>query len=175
MSDSEIYKESNARIRNRMQFIRELVNRASVMPHMTSEDLSHAREAVSSVDYGERMLFKSLEALHETDPSLAGNIAWAVDHLTGGTLLAASRATLSDSALNAAAHKQAQDARLARQNSAQEIALTNAINKELKGRDPGDRGLAGRILDGVNRTLKDAGHKAVLRDVVGRRLKKMRS
>jgi hypothetical protein len=175
MNNPDVYKDTKTRIRNRVHLIRDLVNRASAMPHMTQEDLCIAKEALNSVEYGERIFFQSIEALHQTNPALAGDIAWAVDHLTAGTLMAASRATLSDSARNAAAYKQAQEARLARQNSPQEVALIDAIEKALNGRDPSTRGMAGKILDRVNQALAAAGHKTVLRDTVGRRLKKLRS
>ena len=175
MSNGESYNEIKARIHSRVQFIRNLVNRASAVPHMTQDDLTVAEEAVSSVEYGERILFRSLEALHSKDADLAGDIAWAVDHLTAGTLLAASRATLSESSLNAAAYKRAEEARLARKNSQQERALGEAIEKVLAGRDPKMRGLAGKILIGVNKALAAAGEDEVSVHVVGRRLKNLRS
>ena len=175
MSNSKIFGETKQSIHNRMQAICDLVDRATVMPHMTQGDISDARAAVNAIEYGEKKFFETLEALHHIDPILAQSMAWAVEHLTGGIAVATNKAALSDSSLNAAAYKQAQDARLARQNSPQEIALAEAIEQALNGRDPIKRGMASQILNSVNQALVAAGHKKVLRDVVSRRLKKPRS
>ncbi|TXN72691.1 hypothetical protein [Methylobacterium sp. WL6] len=175
MKNGASYEEIMLRIRGRVQLIGEFVSRASAMPHMTPGDLTCAKEAVDSIEYGERALLVSFDKLLRSDPALVRDIAWAVDHLISGTLLATSRATLSESAMNAAAFKQAEGARIARKNSKQEMALNEAIEKALVGKDPNERGLASKIRNSVNKALTAAGRDEVSVHVVGRRLKNLRS
>lgn len=175
MSGDDSFEAIKLDIVSQLKVMRDIVAKASSMPHMTRDDLQSAHEAIDAINYGTASLFKSLDKLRVERAALAGDIAWAVRSITGGALVAASKATLSESALNAAAYMQAQEARLARQNSPQERALNEAITTVLNGRDPAIRGMSSRILNGVNRMLVDAGHSEVLRDVIARRLKKLRS
>jgi hypothetical protein len=170
-NDKEALRSLNLNIIYALEFFTETL----ALPHLTDEDRKKLVRAKENLEFGIERFSRCLEQMSASNSELYSSVLHSVHFMLAGFAFGYGISSLSPSAVISASRSQAKKARLARQNSAQEAALTNAIKVELKGRDPRERGLAGRILKGVNQALEGAGHETVLRDVVGRRLKKMRS